>query len=190
MDLPGYGWATRSVRRASRGEWQGMIEGYLRRRASLRAMVILVDVPPRSRGRGAPAPGVSRAAPGRQLRGPPPDDLRRDQDRQARRRGTQAGARCRQEGGRRCRRELQRSLWRRARSSLGSDPPRRALSVARRPAPRRGRGNASARQCPAGPRPATITRCPRTPCLSPFPPRQTHPPTPPIVSLLTIGLVL
>ena len=42
VDLPGYGWARRS--KAERGEWQGMIEGYLRRRASLRAVVILVDV--------------------------------------------------------------------------------------------------------------------------------------------------
>jgi len=42
VDLPGYGWARRS--KTERGEWQGMIEGYLRHRASLRAVVILVDV--------------------------------------------------------------------------------------------------------------------------------------------------
>jgi GTP-binding protein len=42
VDLPGYGWAKRS--RSERGEWQGMIEGYLRNRASLRAVVILIDV--------------------------------------------------------------------------------------------------------------------------------------------------
>ena len=42
VDLPGYGWARRS--KSERGEWQGMIEGYLRQRASLRAVVILVDV--------------------------------------------------------------------------------------------------------------------------------------------------
>ena len=42
VDLPGYGWARRS--KTERGEWQGMIEGYLRQRASLRAVVILVDV--------------------------------------------------------------------------------------------------------------------------------------------------
>jgi GTP-binding protein len=42
VDLPGYGWARRS--KTERGEWQGMIEGYLRTRASLRAVVILVDV--------------------------------------------------------------------------------------------------------------------------------------------------
>ncbi len=42
VDLPGYGWARRS--KSERGEWQGMIEGYLRHRASLRAVVILVDV--------------------------------------------------------------------------------------------------------------------------------------------------
>jgi GTP-binding protein len=42
VDLPGYGWARRS--KAERGEWQGMIEGYLQHRASLRAVVILVDV--------------------------------------------------------------------------------------------------------------------------------------------------
>jgi GTP-binding protein len=42
VDLPGYGWARRS--KTERGEWQGMIESYLRRRASLRAVVILIDV--------------------------------------------------------------------------------------------------------------------------------------------------
>jgi GTP-binding protein len=41
-DLPGYGWAKRS--KSERSEWQGMIEGYLRRRASLRAVAVLVDV--------------------------------------------------------------------------------------------------------------------------------------------------
>jgi GTP-binding protein len=42
VDLPGYGWARRS--KAERQAWQGMIEGYLRRRAALRAVVVLVDV--------------------------------------------------------------------------------------------------------------------------------------------------
>lgn len=42
MDLPGYGWARRS--KDERAQWQGMIEGYLLRRASLRAVVLLVDV--------------------------------------------------------------------------------------------------------------------------------------------------
>jgi GTP-binding protein len=42
VDLPGYGWARRS--KTERGEWQGMIESYLRHRASLRAVVILIDV--------------------------------------------------------------------------------------------------------------------------------------------------
>jgi len=42
VDLPGYGWAQRS--KAERGQWQGMIEGYLRRRASLRAVAVLFDV--------------------------------------------------------------------------------------------------------------------------------------------------
>jgi GTP-binding protein len=42
VDLPGYGWARRS--KSERGEWQGMIEGYLRGRASLKAVAILVDV--------------------------------------------------------------------------------------------------------------------------------------------------
>ena len=41
VDLPGYGWAKRS--KTERGEWQGMIEGYLRSRASLKAVAILVD---------------------------------------------------------------------------------------------------------------------------------------------------
>jgi GTP-binding protein len=42
VDLPGYGWARRS--KDERNEWQGMIEGYLQTRASLRAVAILVDV--------------------------------------------------------------------------------------------------------------------------------------------------
>jgi GTP-binding protein len=42
VDLPGYGWARRSKK--ERGEWQGMIEGYLRGRTGLRAVVLLVDV--------------------------------------------------------------------------------------------------------------------------------------------------
>jgi len=41
VDLPGYGWARRSKK--ERAEWQGMIEGYLRNRAGLRAVVLLVD---------------------------------------------------------------------------------------------------------------------------------------------------
>jgi GTP-binding protein len=42
VDLPGYGWARRSKK--ERAEWQAMIEGYLTKRASLRAIVLLVDV--------------------------------------------------------------------------------------------------------------------------------------------------
>src|SRR5580700_6666082 len=42
VDLPGYGWAQRS--KAERGQWQGMIEGYLQRRASLRGVAVLFDV--------------------------------------------------------------------------------------------------------------------------------------------------
>jgi GTP-binding protein len=42
VDLPGYGWARRS--KDERTQWQSMIEGYLRTRASLRAIVLLVDV--------------------------------------------------------------------------------------------------------------------------------------------------
>jgi GTP-binding protein len=42
VDLPGYGWAQRS--KGERKQWQSMIEGYLSTRASLRAVVILVDV--------------------------------------------------------------------------------------------------------------------------------------------------
>jgi GTP-binding protein len=42
VDLPGYGWARRS--KDERKQWQEMIEGYLRTRASLRAIVLLVDV--------------------------------------------------------------------------------------------------------------------------------------------------
>jgi GTP-binding protein len=42
VDLPGYGWARRSKK--ERAEWQTMIEGYLTTRASLRAIVLLVDV--------------------------------------------------------------------------------------------------------------------------------------------------
>ena len=42
VDLPGYGWARRS--KTEKKEWQGMIEGYLRKRAGLRAVVVLLDV--------------------------------------------------------------------------------------------------------------------------------------------------
>jgi GTP-binding protein len=42
VDLPGYGWARRS--KVERTQWQTMIEGYLRGRAGLRAVVLLVDV--------------------------------------------------------------------------------------------------------------------------------------------------
>ena len=42
VDLPGYGWARRS--KAERTQWQSMIEGYLRGRAGLRAVILLVDV--------------------------------------------------------------------------------------------------------------------------------------------------
>lgn len=42
VDLPGYGWARRS--KAERQEWKGMIEGYLRRRTGLKAVVVLADV--------------------------------------------------------------------------------------------------------------------------------------------------
>jgi len=42
VDLPGYGWAKRS--KTERVQWQGMIEGYLQKRAGLRAVAVLVDV--------------------------------------------------------------------------------------------------------------------------------------------------
>jgi GTP-binding protein len=42
VDLPGYGWARRS--KSERTQWQEMIEGYLRGRAGLRAVVLLVDL--------------------------------------------------------------------------------------------------------------------------------------------------
>ena len=42
VDLPGYGWARRS--KGERAEWQTMIEGYLKKRASLRAVIVIVDV--------------------------------------------------------------------------------------------------------------------------------------------------
>ena len=41
VDLPGYGWAR--VARKERAEWQGLIEGYLAKRAPLRAVLLLVD---------------------------------------------------------------------------------------------------------------------------------------------------
>lgn len=41
VDLPGYGWAKRS--KVEKSQWQTMIEGYLMRRAGLRAVVLLVD---------------------------------------------------------------------------------------------------------------------------------------------------
>ena len=42
VDLPGYGFAQRS--KAEKGVWGAMLEGYLRRRVSLRAVVVLVDI--------------------------------------------------------------------------------------------------------------------------------------------------
>jgi GTP-binding protein len=42
VDLPGYGWAKRS--KSERSQWQTMIEGYLQKRAGLRAVAVLVDV--------------------------------------------------------------------------------------------------------------------------------------------------
>ncbi len=42
VDLPGYGFAKRSKR--ERAGWGPMIEGYLEQRASLRAVVLIVDV--------------------------------------------------------------------------------------------------------------------------------------------------
>jgi GTP-binding protein len=42
VDLPGYGWARRS--KTERGEWQELVEDYLRKRTVLRAVVLLVDV--------------------------------------------------------------------------------------------------------------------------------------------------
>ena len=69
VDLPGYGWARRS--KSERGEWQGMIEGYLpasgepaRRRHPRRRA-------PRTRGRRAAARRVPGPAPGRQRVAPP-----------------------------------------------------------------------------------------------------------------------
>lgn len=42
VDLPGYGYAKRS--KAEKSSWGSIIEGYLRERATLRALVLLVDV--------------------------------------------------------------------------------------------------------------------------------------------------
>lgn len=42
VDLPGYGWAKRS--KSERAQWQAMIDGYLTKRPSLRAVVAIVDV--------------------------------------------------------------------------------------------------------------------------------------------------
>jgi len=42
VDLPGYGWARRS--KNERSEWQSTVESYLRGRAGLRAVVVIVDV--------------------------------------------------------------------------------------------------------------------------------------------------
>jgi GTP-binding protein len=41
IDLPGYGYAARS--KAERGAWQDLIEGYLRSRVTLAALVLIVD---------------------------------------------------------------------------------------------------------------------------------------------------
>jgi GTP-binding protein len=42
IDLPGYGYAARS--KAERGAWQDLIEGYLKTRVTLAALVLIVDV--------------------------------------------------------------------------------------------------------------------------------------------------
>jgi GTP-binding protein len=42
VDLPGYGYA--SVSRATRAGWRGLVEGYLARRKTLRAVVLVLDV--------------------------------------------------------------------------------------------------------------------------------------------------
>jgi GTP-binding protein len=42
VDLPGYGYAKRS--KQEKGTWGEMLEGYLRNRATLRAVIVLVDV--------------------------------------------------------------------------------------------------------------------------------------------------
>ncbi len=42
VDLPGYGYAKRS--KSERKEWAGLIEGYLLERATLRGVVLLIDV--------------------------------------------------------------------------------------------------------------------------------------------------
>lgn len=42
VDLPGYGYA--KVSKAETREWKGLLEGYLKERPTLRAVVILVDV--------------------------------------------------------------------------------------------------------------------------------------------------
>ncbi len=42
VDLPGYGYAKRS--KGEKVAWGGMIDGYLRTRAALRAVVVLVDI--------------------------------------------------------------------------------------------------------------------------------------------------
>jgi GTP-binding protein len=41
VDVPGYGWARRS--KQERGEWQAMVERYLTGRASLRAVILIID---------------------------------------------------------------------------------------------------------------------------------------------------
>ena len=41
VDLPGYGWA--QVSRSERNAWQGLIEGYTRKRPNLALFVVLVD---------------------------------------------------------------------------------------------------------------------------------------------------
>ncbi|NOZ01408.1 MAG: ribosome biogenesis GTP-binding protein YsxC [Deltaproteobacteria bacterium] len=48
VDLPGYGFARRS--KAERGSWKTLVEGYLKRRGTLRLCVLLIDanVPPQA----------------------------------------------------------------------------------------------------------------------------------------------
>ncbi len=126
VDLPGYGWAKRS--KSERGEWQGMIEGYLKTRASLKAVAILVDVrrgPEEEEEQLVEFLGerrlVSSAKPLEVILG-------RDEDRQAR--GGRAAARpgCGEEGGRRGSGRVQRRERRWPGGAVGEDPARGALS--------------------------------------------------------------
>jgi ribosome biogenesis GTP-binding protein YsxC/EngB len=80
VDLPGYGFAKRS--KGEREQWADLIEGYLKRRPTLRALVLLVDAR-RGLEEDDSRAHRFRGSRARQEGEPGAHDRRRDEDRQA-----------------------------------------------------------------------------------------------------------